>query len=303
MTPGAARHVLRRAVRSLWENAYLNLVAVGVIAAALVLIGAVLTARTNLALVLSEWGRDVHVSAYFRDGLDETQHAAVQAEVESLPGVAEARYVSAAEARAWMAERMDGLDEVLAELGDEALPASLEITLQEGGRPADVAQFAETLSGGEEGTSPFEAVDYGAAWVERFHAFLAMLQLLGGLLGALVGVAALFLVMNTVHLIAYNRREELEIQKLVGGTPAFIVAPYLMEGAVQGLLGAGVAVAALWGAHGVLLAQLSDALGLAEPVSLAFLSSQQVALLVGVGVVLAAGASAAAAARFLSRAP
>src|SRR5262249_59223146 len=69
----------------------------------------------------------------------------------------------------------------------------------------------------------------------------------GGLVAfAIVAFATVFIVSATLQLAIYSRREEIEIQKLVGATDRFVKAPFLIEGALQGLLGAGVAILALW---------------------------------------------------------
>ena len=58
-------HILRRAFRSLWENLYLNLVATGVIAAAVLMLGVFLMVMYNINAITDNWASDVHVSAYF----------------------------------------------------------------------------------------------------------------------------------------------------------------------------------------------------------------------------------------------
>jgi cell division transport system permease protein len=103
--------------------------------------------------------------------------------------------------------------------------------------------------------------------MERFDSFLSLLKLLGAIMGALILVAALFLVMNTVHLIVYNRKEELEIQKLVGATNFFILGPFVTEGMIQGLM----AIGALFAVHEILVARLKETLELAANANLVFL--------------------------------
>ncbi len=294
----ALQHILRRAIRSLWEHIYLNTVSACVIAAALLLLGVYLTVQFNLNAIVDTWDRDVHVSAYFHDEVPQERRFALRDSLAGRPEVASVRYVSEEDARQWLVERVADVGPVLEELGAEVLPASLEIALVPAqASPEAIAAFATTLS-----STDFEDVDYGKEWIERFNAFLSLLQLLGAVLGALIGIAALFLVANTVYLIVYSRRDELEIQKLVGATTTYITSPFLIEGMVQGFVGAVLALIGLWGVHRVLVLRLQDALQLGLAGELVFLPTPyRAALLLG-GILLGMSAAYLSVRRFLATA-
>ncbi|MDG1479661.1 MAG: permease-like cell division protein FtsX [Myxococcota bacterium] len=289
------RHILRRSVRSLWENLYLNSVASGVIAAALLLFGVYLTVQYNLNSIVDTWSRDVHISAYFHPDTSEDRRFEAKNQIAARPGVASVRYVSEADARDWLTERVEGLEPVLIDLGEGILPASLEVTLTaEAARPAMVATFAEELAGPE-----FTDIDYGREWVERFNAFLSLLKALGVILGMLILVSAMFLVTNTVYLIVYNRKDELEVARLVGASDRYITAPFLFEGLVQGFIGGMLATVGLWGVHRILVLRLQEALQLEVAGELAFIPPAYVALLALSGVILGVTAAIIAVKRFL----
>ena len=233
-----ARHILRRSTRSLWENLYLNSVAAGVIAAALLLFGVYLTVQYNLNAIVDTWSRGVHISAYFHPDVSEGSRFEARDRIAQMPGVSSVRYVSEADARDWLTDRVDGLTPVLTELGEGVLPASLEVTLTaEAARPAIVASFAEGLAGPE-----FTDFDYGREWVERFNAFLSLLKALGVILGLLILISAMFLVTNTVYLIVYNRRDELEIAGELAFVPPEYVALLALSGVILGMTAATIAV-------------------------------------------------------------
>ena len=293
-------HVFRRAGRSLWENVYLNVVATGVIASALLLLGVFLTIEYNLSSIIDSWDRDVHVSAYFEPQITESARFAARDRIAAMPGVQEVRYVSEADAKAWLLEQVGGMEEILDQVGPEALPASLEITLTEhqAEEPAAIAGFAKSLASPE-----FQDIDFGQQWVERFNAFLSLLKLLAAILGSLIALAAVFLVANTVDLIVFNRKAELEIERLVGATRSFIVSPFVLEGLLQGALGSCFAVGALVLVHRLLVTRLQDALDLGIAGPLEFLPATHLLGLVVAGAVVGSIASGAAAFRFLARAP
>jgi len=293
-------HALRRAARSLWENAGLNAAAIASLATALLLVGSFGAAAVNLRAWTTGWGQDVHVSAYFAPGTSEQAQQAVLQDLKARSEVAAVSLVTAQDASDWLRGKVDGVGPVLDELGPNALPASAEIALKPeiASDPAKIAAFATAIARPE-----LSDIDYGAAWVARFQTFLAFLGLVGAVLGVLVLGTAAFVVLGTVYLVVYSRRDEVEIQKLVGATPAFILAPFLIEGAICGVLGSGFALGGLWGVHRVLVEQLRDSLGLGAAGPLALLPPGGLALLAAAGPVLGTVSAGIAAWRFLRRAP
>jgi cell division transport system permease protein len=294
-----APHIVRRAFRSLWENFYLNAVSTGVIAAAILLMGMSLWVQHNINSAVSSWSRDVQVSAYFQPDLPEADREAIRDRLARDPNVVRVHYVTEEEARTWLTERVDGLGDVFEELGPGVLPASLEITLVKGN---DLEAQIEALSPWLR-DEEFAEVDYGREWIGRFDTFLKVVKGLGATMGTIILISALFLVTNTVYLVIYNRRDELEIQKLVGATTGYIVAPFIVEGFFHGLFGGLVALAGLWGAHSILTAQLQSVLLLGLVPELSFLPIGWLAGLVLTGLVLGVGAATVAASRFIATAP
>jgi cell division transport system permease protein len=287
--------VFRRALRSLWENAYLNAVSAGVIAATTLLFGVYLSVQFNVNNMVDTWDKDVHLSAYFHPDVPEQRRFNVRDEIAAHPEVIKVRYVSSDAANLWMQARMPAMETVLAELGSDTLPASLEISLS-AARANDIDAFAGTLS-----VTDFSDIDYGQEWIEKFQGFLSLLKLLGAVMGSLILIAALFLVMNTVHLVVYNRKNELEIQKLVGATDGYITAPFLVEGLIQGLLGAMFAFIGLAAVHRLLVARLKDTFELAITAELQFLPGPYIAMLFVAGSLLGVGAAFLAVNRFLAK--
>ena len=183
------KHILRRAWRSLLENLWLNLVATGVIAAAVMLAGVYTAVMVNLDRTVESWDRDVHVSAYFYTDVAVDRRFAVKDEIAARAEVRSVEYVSEDAAAEFLVSKVEDVGPILEELGDDVLPASLEITLNDSATaPEDIATFVETIHGPD-----FEVIDYGQEWVQRFNTFLALLRVLGLVLGTLIITAAVFL--------------------------------------------------------------------------------------------------------------
>jgi cell division transport system permease protein len=293
-------NVLRRSVRSLWGNLSLNGMVVGVIAAALLLAGAYLQVLINLDRMMSEWDRDVHISAYFYSDVNEDRRFAIKDDLAKLQEVDDIVYVSEVEAGSFLVEKVPDVQTILEEFGSDVLPASLEISLRAAfTNPADIKKFVEQIEGHD-----FEDIDYGQEWVQRFESFVSLIKSLGVVIGLLIITAAIFLVANTMHLVVYARRAELETMKLVGATFGFVSAPFLLEGAILGLIGALLATLGIWGVHHLLFLRLEDALHLAlGNDSLVFLPPGALIALCLIGMLLGMSGCLTAVRRFWNAAP
>ena len=219
---GMVQSTLRRATRSLWENFYFNAVSTSVIAAALMLMGVYMTFHFNVTSIADSWNRDAHISAYFDSSLSRDEQHNLKEQIQTDSRVESVEHVNSAEAQVWLKGEVEGLGDILDDLGTDALPASLEINLKKDSvDPEEIAEFAEALE-----SLGFEDVDYGQDWIQRFNSILDLLNLGGFVMGLLILLAALFIVTNTVYLVVYSRRDELETQKLVGATTSYITIPF-----------------------------------------------------------------------------
>src|SRR5256885_13414827 len=124
-------------------------------------------------------------------------------------------------------------------------------------------------------------VDYGREWLDRLEALGTALRGFGTGSLALVGIAALLVVANTIRLAVYARRDEIEIMKLVGATDRYVRTPFLLEGALQGVLGAALAVAGIVSVQHWLLPRASQAFAFAAGFSAPHPAPRDAARLVG----------------------
>ena len=287
-------HTLRRAMDAMVRAPYVTAVAVGPISVSILLTGAFAATLGAGGRLLAGWASEVPVSVYLAPGADlELARAgavaiAPDARVEAIPPAEAMRRL-----RASLGEQGRGLDG----LGDDALPASVDVSV-----PGLSFERARVLAARLRAVPGAVEVDDGAVWLARIEALVERGRQVGFVLLALLGAATAILVSNTLKLAVYARRDEIEIMKLVGATNLYVGAPILLEGAIQGLLGAALAAATLGVSNLMLLPRAREALPLAARLAPADVLPGRLlgALLLG-GAVLGLVASAISLQRFLRR--
>jgi cell division transport system permease protein len=281
----------RTALRGLRASPLTSLVAVLTITVTLILSGAFGLVVKNMQGLLERIGKDVTVTAYLEDGLGEQERAALAARVKTVQGVQEVVSVSKNEARRRFEQAGQGRAELLQALGENPLPASLEISLLPERRNADgVRVVVESLQGLPGIAELANAQD----WVQGYAGALSLLRVVGVGLGVVLGIATLLIVSNTIRLAVYARRDEIEILTLVGASRTFVAIPFLLEGAVQGAVGGALALAGLATLYRLALPSLGSALALVlGDTPPGFLAPSEMLVLVGVGALLGVVSSAA----------
>ena len=241
------------------------------------------------------WASPLHETDVHAQLREQARRFAIKDDLAKLQEIEDIHYVSEVEAGSYLVGKVPDVKPILDEFGPEVLPASLEISLREAyTTPAEIESFVERIQGHD-----FEDIDYGQEWVQRFESFVSLIQTLGIVVGLLIITAAIFLVANTMHLVVYARRAELETMKLVGATFGFISAPFLVEGAILGIVGAIVATLGMWAIHHLLFLRLEEYLQLAiGNESLVFLPPSALVALCLIGMLLGMAGCLTAVRRF-----
>jgi cell division transport system permease protein len=157
-------------------------------------------------------------------------------------------------------ERLDD-DSILAELNNNPLPASYDVRVDDADNLETVrSDLAPPNSKGEpEPISPIiQEVQDSRSEAGKIRAVTGAIKIVLTAITALLLVASLGLVGNTIRLSIYARRREVEVMRLVGATNWFIRWPFILEGLVVGLIGAGTAVVILWLGKVTIVDPLSD---------------------------------------------
>jgi cell division transport system permease protein len=247
------RYIVEDALTNIRRSGWGGLASIGTIAVSFIIVGIFLIITGNLGALVSEWRDQFQVTIFLEDGITAEQLALVKKRIQSERAVKGMTYTSKAEALQQFKRELQGKESLLEGLGENPIPASLQLRIHEGYQtPESLKQLTGSL-GRLEGV---EDVMYGQEWVDRLSAVIRLLRLLGLSVGLALGLASLLIVSNTIRLTVYSRSEEIEIMRLVGATRLHIRAPFLLEGMIQGLLGAGLALLLLFAVYQATLWQL-----------------------------------------------
>lgn len=243
---GRAGFFFSRAVTNIRQNVFVNVVTIGTITLALLIVSLFLLVFVNLESAAENWSERVQVTVYFDKELSSQDQASFRGKISALTGVSRVSYVTRDEALKRFKSRLRGQETLLDGVRPEILPTSFEIALKRSHRDTvSVENFVTALKR----IPGITEVQYGEEWVRRFNSFLNFIRLLGALLGGFLVIAVVFIVSNTIKLTIYSRRDELEVMSLVGATSFFIKAPFLLEGLIQGVAGSVLSVVLLFGLY------------------------------------------------------
>lgn len=233
---------------------------------ALVVLGAILAVFISLTLTFGtvvfgeivrvntlQWAEDVRVIAFLQDDVTTEDTVELQAEVLSWPQVQDVFYVSKQDAFE-EAQVLFSNDEAILRVLDEnpdLMPASLRVQPVD---PEDYSLIVTRLGA----TAGVQEVKSAGEAIDAMIALRDGLQIMFWLLAVALGVAAVALIANTIHMAIYARREEIEIMRLVGASNWFVRTPFLIEGALEGLLGGALAVTFIVVAQQLAVDRLAD---------------------------------------------
>src|SRR6266850_1032480 len=238
----ALRYALEEAAISLWRGRQAGLLSTLTIALALFVLGGFLVVTANLERLGAEWSRAAELSVYLKDDVTAAQRRAIEMVLAPSDMIAAHEYVSKADALVHFRQTFSDLATAVDTLSENPLPASIEVRLRPGpGASAGVDTLADKVR-----QLPGVAdVRYDRQWLTRLLSAIGIIRGAGLILGAVLTVAAALTVANVVRLALYSRRDEIDIMRLVGAPQSYIRGPFVMEGVLQGGLGAAAALVVL----------------------------------------------------------
>ena len=192
---------------------------------------------TNAQVATGGFSQAIDMSVYLKSDVPLAKAQQLAADARQRPGIAEVKVIPADEGLEQF-RKYSGFGAALDALKSNPLPNVLHVVPRRG---ASGAADLESLRRYFTAWPEVDVVQLDTEWVLRFNAILAVLRRLVLIAAALLGAGVLAVVGNTIRLEILNRRAEIEVTKLVGGSNAFVRRPFLYTGLLYGIGGAALA--------------------------------------------------------------
>ena len=228
-------YLMKEGVRGIFLHGFMTFAAICVTVACLIIVGSFSLIMQNLDHMVLELEQQNQVLVYIDDSYTEAEAKSVGSEINLIPNVAQAEYVSRQEALDQFVEEQDD-PAMFSGLGSDTLRSRFVVTLENSELMEQTVAELEAIQG-----------------VAKVNAHLVSTAIIVVLL-----VVSLFIISNTVKLALYDRKDEIAIMKMVGATNGFIRIPFVIEGAIIGIVSAAAAFFAEWGLYDVLGARISQ---------------------------------------------
>ncbi len=285
-------YYFKEGFRSIFTHGFMSFAAVCMIVACLLIMGTFSLVAVNLDHNMNKLEAENEFRVYIDETISEADARGLQKEIEAIPNVASATFISREEARDAFLKNQE--EELFATVPDSAYRHRYSIRVVELERLEHTVEKVAALP---------EVADYMAA-PEVAEGMVAARNVASGVALILIAILffiSLFIIANTIKLATFSRREEIAIMKMCGATNAFVRWPFVFEGLILGLIGAAVAFFLQWGVYTLLAEAIAraDLLSFIEIVAFKYLRNYVLIVFGGAGFLIGVGGSLLAIRKFL----
>ncbi|MEO5948839.1 MAG: permease-like cell division protein FtsX [Candidatus Saccharimonas sp.] len=246
----------RYGVNNFSRNAWLTIAATAVMTITLLIIFITMAARNVLTESVLEISKNVDMSIYLKSDVTDKQASSIMSDIKKLSNVQAVNFVSSDDARAQQAEQNKGNPELLSAINQATnkLPATIRINLKDINDTSQLDTFVKTNTKVKEVIDPNRSPSFAGSRrsaIQNIGKWTDFAQQVG--LGASIVFIAIssLIVFNTIRMAIFNRKEEIQMMKLIGADRNFIRGPFVVEAMVYGFIAAvlatGMGIAILYG--------------------------------------------------------
>ena len=244
------RYFFREGIRNMFSHGFMSFAAIGVTVACLVIMGTFSLVAYNANENLKDLQKENAVLAFVDENLSDSEAKALQSKLEKIPGAADCTFVSRQEARDSYVEQYDE-DDLYSDLDPSIFRHRYVIHL------TDAAQMQQVVSD-LEATPGIVKVRADETISNGFLTVRNVASLISIALIAVLLVISVFIISNTIKLTTFDRRDEIAIMKMVGATNGFIRVPFVIQGAIIGIVSAAVGFFVEWGLYDALIGRIAQ---------------------------------------------
>ena len=228
-------YVVRETAGNLRRNLLMTSAAVLTVFVSLFLVGAALLLRQGVAKATLQWRGGVELSVFMNADSTPGQIDAVRRSLDQMPEVRRFSFVDQPAAFEEFKRMFTGQPDLVESIKATDLPPSFRVV-------PDKAEFVDAVGGRFEDAAGVFEVAYAKEEIDSLLKVTRVLQIGIGVAAAVLLLSAALLILNTIQMAIFARRREVAVMKLVGATNWFIRVPFMLEGMLQGVLGAAAAI-------------------------------------------------------------
>lgn len=275
------KYIVKEGLINTYRNKLMSLASIGVVTASMIVLGLFLVITINLSHNTQILKEQPQMQVFCDPELDDEQIKEVEKVIKNDSRVKNYTFVSKQEALEKTKEMLGDDQEVIEGLGDDFLPVSFIIELNNLKEAPDVVSSFKSIQGVGNVRYSQERVDIVlkiATWVQIGNMVLIIILL----------AVAMFIIANTIKLTVFARRKEISIMKYIGATDWFIRWPFIVEGVIIGLFGAAIGFVVISLLYGLLSNKIIEGVNIISLVSLGELQFVVTYTFALVGVVIGA---------------
>jgi len=235
----------RETLRNLRRNLTLTLASILTVAVSLSLLGIALLLQRGVSNATDRWQDGVEFIVFLEPEITDNQLGLVQGEIERSAAIESYRYVDQEESyREFNEDFFPENPEITQLVTKEIIPPSYRII------PKQLsAEAIEIVASGFETKPGVKKVVRATDEIQKIEKATDVIRWIVLGAGVILLGTGLLLILNTIRMAIFARRREIEVMKLVGASNSFILVPFMLEGTFQGLVGAALGTASVYGAN------------------------------------------------------
>ena len=273
-------YLFKEGIRGIFLHGFMSFAAVCVTVACLLIVGSFSALTHNLSLIIEDLNKTNEVMVYIEETLTDAEARSVGTKINRVDNIANAEFVSREQAlKDFIADHSE--TDAFQGTSADTFRHRFRVTLKDNRLLNETKENLEAVPG----VVKVQASEELAAGFITMQEVVELVSL--GIIVVLL-IVSLLIISNTVKLAVYDRRNEIAIMKMVGATNGFIRLPFLVQGFILGMVGAGIAFGLEWLLYDALLARIKavDAIGLFKLVPFTDLLIPMVPIFAGAGTLV-----------------
>ena len=286
-------YLFKEGLRGVFSHGFRSFASVTVIAACLIIMGSFGLVAVNVDNLIGTMEEDSQILAFVDETLSDSDARSIESSIRSIANVSDVQFVS----------REEAMDNYKASYGDSTVFENLDASVFRNRYVIhldDITRMKETETaiGAVNGIADVNAP---VSIAEGFIAVRNVVSIITAILIVILLVVSIFMMSNTIKHATFTRRDEIAVMKMVGASNSFIRTPFVVEGLILGLLGAGIGFLLQWAVYDVIAQKISVSIAasLIQVMPFSLLMTPLLIVFLGIGVLVGAFGGAMAIRNYL----